>query len=309
MPDSLLAVLPLFVVIAVGYIAKQRVFDSQFLPGINQYVYFIAVPALLFQAASQQSLASLFNPAAWVAFVLGAALTAAVALLPLMLRGHTEREGLILRGLNSTFANYAYMGIPLSFAVLGGAAYGATVSIILAGNILLIGGAQLLIEATRQSGLNLLAVWQVIDRAMLRNPIFLATVAGLGVSYQQWTLPQVALDSLALIAPSAVPVALFCLGASLQFKRTALRIGEAIWLILIKLIIHPLLTLLACRLVGVNDPIWQMTMVLLTALPTGALAHVVAMKYQVFEKETSQLVVFSTVLSLFSVPIWLDVLS
>ncbi|RVU31093.1 AEC family transporter [Neptunomonas marina] len=309
MPDSLLAVLPLFVVIAVGYIAKQRVFDSQFLPGINQYVYFIAVPALLFQAASQQSLASLFNPAAWIAFVLGAALTAAVALLPLMLRGQMEREGLILRGLNSIFANYAYMGIPLSFAVLGDAAYGATVSIILAGNILLIGGAQLLIEATRQSGLNLLAVWQVIDRAMLRNPIFLATVAGLSVSYQQWTLPQVALDSLALIAPSAVPVALFCLGASLQFKRTALRIGEAIWLILIKLIIHPLLTLLACLLVGVNDPIWQMTMVLLTALPTGALAHVVAMKYQVFEKETSQLVVFSTVLSLFSVPIWLDVLS
>lgn len=309
MPDSLLAVLPLFVVIAVGYIAKQRVFDSQFLPGINQYVYFIAVPALLFQASSQQSLASLFNPTAWVAFILGAALTAAVALLPLILCGQTEREGLILRGLNSIFANYAYMGIPLSFAVLGDAAYGATVSIILAGNILLIGGAQLLIEATRQSGLNLLAVWQVIDRAMLRNPIFLATVAGLGVSYQQWTLPQVAVDSLALIAPSAVPVALFCLGASLQFKRTALRIGEVIWLILIKLIIHPLLTLLACRLVGVNDPIWQMTMVLLTALPTGALAHVVAMKYQVFEKETSQLVVFSTVLSLFSVPIWLDVLS
>ena len=80
------------------------------------------------------------------------------------------------------------------------------------------------------------------------------------------------------------------------------------WLIAIKLLIHPALTWLAFILLGVKEITWLQAAVLLTALPTGALVHVVAMRYNVLEKGSSQIVVFSTLLSLFTVTFWASIL-
>ena len=302
---SLQAILPLFLMIALGYLAKRTVFDIKMLPGLNQFVYFLAVPALLFNAASKESIENLINLPSIGAFLLGVLLTAIVAVLGCrFLFSVKGQEELVLRGLNSVFANYAYMGIPLTFGIIGDKAYGATVSIILIGNVLLIGGAQLLLELFRQKGWGIKQVFSILDRSLLRNPIFLSTVLGLSLSANELKTPEVLQTVIDMLAPAAIPVALFCLGASLQFSRNSMAVTELGWLMIVKLVAHPALTWGSFYLLGINDPIWMMTAVLLTSLPTGALVHVVALKYDVFEKETSQIVVASTVLSLVSVTLW-----
>ncbi|PID46665.1 MAG: hypothetical protein CSB47_02880 [Proteobacteria bacterium] len=301
------AILPLFLVIMLGYVAKLTIFDNKMLPGLNQFVYFLAVPALLFKAASEAPVESLINPSALGAFVVGVVATAAITIVgSRFLFNVREAEQLVLRALNGTFANYAYMGIPLTFAILGEKDHVATISIILAGNLLLIGGAQLLLETIRQQALGIKPVLSILDRALLRNPIFISTILGFIVSANQITLPTAIQRSLEMLAPAAVPVALFCLGASLQFSKTNIVLSELGWMILVKLCIHPALTLAAFWILGVNDPVWLMVTVLLTSLPTGALAHVVALKYDIFEKETSQIVVVTTIFSLISVTIWMS---
>ena len=112
-----------------------------------------------------------------------------------------------------------------------------------------------------------------------------------------------------MLAPAAIPVALFCLGASLQFRQIQTSLGELGWLIGIKLIIHPALTYLAFYLLGVTDPTWLVATVLLTALPTGALVHVVAMRYNLFEQASSQIVVFSTLTSMLTVTVWVSLMT
>jgi malonate transporter len=301
------AILPLFLMIALGYVAKRTVFDISMLPGLNQFVYFLAVPALLFNAASKASIDNLINGPALAAFFVGVVLTGIVVVLgSRVLFKANNAEQLVLRALNGTFANYAYMGIPLTFAIFGDKAYAATVSIILAGNIFLIGGAQLLIESIRQKDVGFKSMLSILDRSLLRNPIFISTLLGLFCSYHALTMPGSVQSLLDMLAPAAVPVALFCLGASLKFAKTSIRFSELGWMIVVKLAIHPALTLSAFWLLNVNDPIWMATTVLLTALPTGALAHVVALKYDIFEKETSQIVVVTTVVSLLSVTLWMS---
>lgn len=86
-------------------------------------------------------------------------------------------------------------------------------------------------------------------------------------------------------------MALFCLGAGLQFNRGSVKVGELSGLIGIKLVLHPLITYLTFLLLGVDDRSWLLAAVLLTALPTGALAHVVALKYNTYATETAQVVV------------------
>ena len=293
--------------IGLGYLFKRTIFDVKMLPGLNQFVYFLAVPALLFNASSQQAIDSLINLPALGAFILGAALTSIVTLVGCRLFFNTQgAEQFVLRGLNSTFANYAYMGIPLTFGVLGEASYGAVISIILAGNLLLIGGSQLLIESFKREHTGLKYIASILDQSLLRNPIFLSTVLGLFFSANNLSMPLMIQTLIDMLAPATIPIALFCLGASLQVAKTAISYRELSWMVGIKLFIHPALTWACFYILGVNDPVWMMATVLLTALPTGALAHVVAFKYDVFEKETSQIVVTSTMLSLFSVSLWVS---
>ncbi len=310
MLNSLLAIIPLFTLITLGYVARHTLLDVRMLPALNQFVYYFAVPALLFNAARQQSLASLFNLPALAAFSLGVVLTGVLTYaLSRWLFACRDAEGLVMRMLNTTFANYAYMGIPLTFGLLGEATHAATISIILAGNLIVIGGAQLLIEISRQSQFSGLQVWRILDKSLLRSPIFISTVLGLIASGLQLPLPKVMNSTLEMLAPAAIPVALFCLGASLQFKRTATALAEIVMLIGIKLIAHPALTWLAFSLIGVSDVIWLKASLLLCALPTGALVHVIAMRYQAFEQASSQLIVLSTLLSLFTVTVWASLLS
>lgn len=309
MTASLLAILPLFALISLGYVARRTVLDSRMLPALNQFVYYFAVPALLFNAARRQPLDNLFNGPALSAFTLSAAITALIAVAgSRSLFGCEDKQGLVMRGLNAVFANYAYMGIPLTFGLLGEATHVPTISIILAGNVLLIGGAQLLIEAQRQPGTSLRQLWTILDRSLLRNPVFISTILGLLFSGLHMPLPKVAITTLDMLSPAAIPVALFCLGASLEFRRTQTKPIELGWLIAIKLLIHPALTWLAFILLGVKEITWLQAAVLLTALPTGALVHVVAMRYNVLEKGSSQIVVFSTLLSLFTVTFWASIL-
>jgi len=296
-------------IISLGYIAKRSFFDIKLLPGLNHFVYYIAVPALLYNAAARIDIASLLNLAAIGAFTLTALITSLVAVTgSAMIFSVRGAERLVMRGLNASFSNYAYMGIPLSLGLLGEQAYAPTIAIVLLGNLLLIGGSQITLESIAQHKLNLKAAIDIIKRSILSNPIFLATLAGLFASATQTVPPEAVQTVLNMLAPAAIPVALFCLGASLQFSKTNIGYGELMWMIIVKLIIHPTITLLGFKLIGIEDAIWLLTAVLLSSLPTGALAHVVAMKFQVFEKETSQTLVFSTVFSLFTVSAWANLL-
>lgn len=312
----------LFFLIGLGYLARRTLLVGQPLAAVNTFVYYFAVPALLFNSAIGIAAEQLLQPYFISAFLLAAAITAAITLIGSRLFIERSTEGragahdkprMVVQALTATFANYAYMGIPLVFGLLGETSYAATITVILAGNLFLVAGAQLVLEVLRpgpseQQHSRVVQCLQLLDRSLLRSPVFLSTVAGVTVSAMGWQLPQIIATPLNMLAPAAIPVALFCLGASLEFKAIGKYRGELIWMLLIKLLLHPLITLITLQLMGVTDPDWLIPTVLLTALPTGALAHVIAARYQVAEQVTSLTIVLSTLLSAVSLWGWVYLL-
>jgi len=306
---SLEAILPLFLLIALGYGAKRTVLDVKLLPGLNLFVYYFAVPALLFNAASQQSINDLLNIPALAAVSLAVVLTGLFTYLGFRrIFPSTDRRVPVVQCLNAVFSNFAYMGIPLTFGLLGESSYAATISIVLLANILIVNGSQLLLEAFEHQSIDTKAMYGIVQRSLLQNPIFLSTVIGLVFSNYALSLPGSLQSVVDMLAPAAIPVALFCLGASLQFRKTEISYPQIFSLVAIKLVLHPALTLTCFYVLGIKDSSWLLTAVFLCALPTGALAHVIALKYQVFDTGTSQVIVFSTLLSLVSVSIWVHLL-
>lgn len=301
-------IISLFIIIGLGYLGKRTVLADQSTAALNLFVYYFAVPVLLFNAIYKQPLADIFQPLYLAGFTLAVLLTGLVCMLSTSLF-FKEKNGEILSilGLNSTFSNYAYMGIPVIGELFGQSGYNAMISIIILGNVFQIPTAQLLIESQRSQGKGIKPLLQVIDSSILRNPIVLASVLGIIFSGLAIKIPNVLETSFNLMAPATVPVALFCLGTGLEFKALNHCKFRVLWIILIKLVIHPLLTLIILSTMGINGQNLKIA-VLLAALPSGALTHVIALRYQVATKETSLGIVLSTLISLISVSLWLDYL-
>lgn len=302
-------ILMLFVLIGLGYLGKRTVLQEQSMAPLNLFVFYFAIPALLFNSVYKLSIDSIFQPVAMLAFLLAVVATALIAAFGCALFfSERNKEVLVIRALNGTFSNYAYMGIPVVFGLLGEDAYGAMICIILLGNVFQIGGTQFLMETIRHEGKGASQILRILDKALLRSPIVIPTFLGVLVSATQIDLPKVLVDSLEMLAPATVPVALFCLGAGLEFRTLRDSKAELFWLVVVKLVVHPLLTWIAFRALGIEDQNWFMAAILLAALPTGALAHVMAARYDVKEKETSLTVVLSTLASIVSVTVWVSLL-
>ena len=76
---------------------------------------------------------------------------------------------------------------------------------------------------------------------------------------------------------------------------------------LIRLGLIPLVSLLGCRLVGI-DPMVSGVSVILAAMPAGSSTAILASKYGGDTIYASKLVILSTALSLLSIPLWTMVL-
>jgi predicted permease len=264
---------------------------------------------LLFTATRKQSIQELLYVPGLLAFAIACVITGVICCLVCYYYFKSRQPvSLALRSLNVNFANVAYMGIPFSFTLLGESANAATIGIVLASNLFVVCGSQLLIELLKGDGTNLKSLLSTLNKASLRNPVFMSIVLGILVSVMQIDLPSTIDTTLEMVAASTIPVALFCLGASFELTRTETNISEIGWVVFCKLFIQPAVMWGVFAAFGLQGEQWFVVAVLLHALPTGTLAHVLAMRYGAFEVQSSQIIVYSTVLSLVTLLFWTHLL-
>ena len=131
-------------------------------------------------------------------------------------------------------------------------------------------------------------------RALLRNPVVLAILAGIAFGMTGWTLPRPADRFAELLAGAAAPAALVALGGSLAAFRVAGELGQSLPLVALKALLHPLLAwLLAAQVLGLEAlPVAVITIV--AAMPTGATVFVMAREYDSAVPVASTTVLVST---------------
>jgi len=296
-------VLPVFGLIFAGVAAGRfRILGQDSSVALNGFVYWFALPPLFFLGMARVPVAQAMNGPFIVAYLGGvvAVFLAVIILWRLFFPGTAAEHS--MAGMNASFANTGYMGIPLFMTaygpegllpvVISGVINGAIVA---AGMIALVDALQ----GVRQS---LGRVLLDAGRTLATNPLVVAPLAGLAFSASGLSLPKAVATFGDLLAASAGPCALFSVGlfiaarplGSLVRGRKAI---ESTSLVFLKLIVHPLVTWAIA--VALNmDPFWAFSAVIMAALPTGALAFVVAQQYRVYIERTSAVILISTVLSL-----------
>ena len=294
-------VLPIFAIVAVGYACgRLKLLGAASSEALNGFVYWVALPALLFQAMANVDLSEVYNPRFIAGF--GGALVATWAITGVvgwLLFRLTAAEA-SLHGLNGAYPNSGYMGIPLAIAAYGEeAVLPAIVAAVI--SVLSISLAIVPIEIARQKKAQILRLIRNVGFAVITNPMIVSPFAGLLWAMTGLGVAEPVQAFTGILGAAAGPCALIAIGLFLVGKPITEGSFEVGLMTFAKLILHPLLTGFALLVLFPTEPLWAVVGILLAALPIGSGPFVLAQAQGIYVRRTSTVMLVTTILSVVTV--------
>lgn len=303
-------VLPVFSLILCGYLAAHfKILTGESTDALNKFVYFIAMPVLLFHVVATVDPNEILNWPFIFAFLSVNVVVLVVALLTSRFVFKRDLADSSLSAMASVFGNGVYMGIPLSMIAFGEASLTPAIIAGISQGIGLIFPVVILIELGANSATGGVNILKKLIVSLLRNPVMMAPIAGLCWSLTGWPLP-VPIDTFGkILGASAGPCALVAIGLFLYAKPLHEGVAEVGSVVFLKLILQPVIAWILLFHVFDVEPLFAKVGVLFAALPTGANCFVLAQQYGRFIQRTSAAILISTVVAvlvlsvLFNLPI------
>jgi len=297
--------LPVFALIAVGAVVGRCALMG---PGatiaLNQFVMYLALPAVLFQAMARIDLAQFTDPGFFAAYAGAIAVGFGLSLLLARAAGTPLAAGTV-QALAATFNNTGYLGLPICLTAFGPASLPPGVIALVITACLHFGVTLGLMEAAVQPAPRFWATGRTVLRVLIRNPLLIAPLLGLLYGQTGIGLPAAPDRFLTLLGAAATPCALVAIG--LQLTQAGERFHPCVVarLVAIKLVVQPAAAwLIAFHLVSL-PPVWAVTAVVMSALPTGTSAFLLSQIYGREAANSSGTVLVSTILSFFTLSLLL----
>lgn len=298
-------VLPVFGIVAAGYLCGRRgLLGEDASTALNLFVYWIALPALLFKAMATIELASVFNFAFLAGFGGALAILWIVAIVLSRVLFRLTLAQAALHGMNGVYANTGYIGIPLAVTAFGEEAALPAIIATVINTAFVVGLAIVLIETGNKRGGSPSGLFRTVALRMAGNPMLSAPVLGLLYAATGLHLPTPATTFLSLLAAAAGPCALFSIGLFMVGKPQSAGLLEVGAMTMTKLVLHPILTALFVLALIPNNALWAKVAILMAALPTGTGSYVLAQAYGEYVLRTSSAILLTTLLSVVSVAVF-----
>lgn len=226
---------PFFALVLAGYLAARlRLLPLDAVPGMNVFVLYFSLPALLFGLGARLPLTQLLDPVVLSIYVT-CALTLVAFTVAITLSRRVGIQVAAFRALVASFPNTGFMGVPLLIALIGPSAAGPVITTILVDLCItttlciVLAQAQqyqpplpfedsLLERETKPRSPCETPLWRTL-RAGLMNPLPWAIGAGAVMTALDMELLAPVEQTVTLLANAASPVALFTIGAMLWRSR------------------------------------------------------------------------------------------
>jgi len=288
-------VLPVFALIGLGrFAAWRRLLPERAGDALTAFIFLFALPPLLFRSVAGSGGIS-FAPAlpfmcvALGMFALGTLLSRRV------LREDLATAGVF--GLNSAFGNSLMMGVPVIEAAFGRAGVAELLAIIAFHSAVLFPVATATVEAGLNARISPRRLLRATAISLAQNPIILAIALGFAWVLVELPMPAPLARLLDLLAGSATPVALFCLGLGLPATPKRADLAPVALSTVLKNVLMPGLMFLAARAFGL-PPLAVAVATVTAAMPTGANAFMIASRYATAVERSAAAVLISTAVSL-----------
>jgi malonate transporter and related proteins len=304
MQTVLNAALPVFGLILLGFLAgRSGRFEPSATDTLNRFAFYFALPALIFVAMSKVAPDQLRQLGFLAAFAGGVAVTWSVGYVINRANGQPVADSLI-DGCNAGYSNVGFMGVPLCLLVFGRDGIApAAMSVLLTACVQFL-LAIILVELALKGGENLRHAVRQVLVSLIRNPLFIAPLAGITASMAGAAVPAPLEQFATLLGNSAAPTALFCIGLSLAQTTLASSDYAAICrLTALKLLLQPAIAAVLATYVFSMPKMWAQAVILLSALPIGSGIFTIAKTYERETGVTSGAILTSHVVSVLSLSV------
>lgn len=295
--QSLLLLLPDFSLILLGAVLRRRlVSDETFWTGVEKLVYFILFPALLFNAMAT---ADIEPQGALPLFLAGLAVMVAGFVLGLVGRPLMGLDAMDFASrLQCAYRFNTYIGIAIAGKLHGAAGVammgGLCGAMVPFANIMAVG------MMARHGQGSLL-------RELVRNPLVVATIAGLLFNVAGLEMASPVQFFLKRLGDAAVALGLLAVGAALRWGKVGGRWSGSAWIVGVKLVLLPAVAWFAGRTLGLEGIAFD-TLVVFAALPSASSAYILAMRMGGDGPGVAWLISATTLLAVVSLTFWLQLL-
>ncbi|SDH25143.1 AEC family transporter [Roseospirillum parvum] len=301
-------VLPVFAVMVVGWLfARGGVIDQGGVKAISDFVFLLAVPALLFRTTAQGIGDGNVDPGLFQAYYLAAAINFFLALFigwKLLPVSGAERAVMTVA---ATFSNAVLIGIPLVERAFGPDGLVPLLLLVSVHAMILLTAGTIAVEIARGAGNRLHTVVLSTLKGVAKNPLIMSLLAGFLWHATGVPLPAMVDSFCSIVATGAGPAALFAVGAGLAAYRLSGDLRHIVTLVGVKCLLMPLwVWLLATRVFDVR-PDWVPVMVVMAALPIGANASLFALRYGLYIQRATGAVFLSTLFSVLTLTVLIGI--
>ena len=293
---------PLFLLAGLGYaLMRWARWPKSVADALTQFVFTVAVPALLFRLMSDFSRLPPVDARLLIAYFGGCLAVFALGRLLAFQLFRMDGAAQSVFAVGGIFANTLLLGIPVAKVTLGDAAI-PVVSLVLVFNSLVLWTLVTVSVEWARTGQVSLAGFAGTAINVVTNPVVASILAGTAWGWAGIPLPGIADRTLDLIGQAAVPLSLIALGMGLaEFGvREAWRESAAICVL--KLAVQPIAVYALARLLDL-PPLETQAIVLLAAMPVGANVYLMAREFGALPGAIAASLVLSTALAAFTTPV------
>jgi len=308
-------------VVLLGFTCtKSKWLTKEQLNSLSKFTFSISIPAFLFYQMSKAKFSEQVSIKFFAAFYLPVLSCYLIAwLISYCFYNHKQisnentsssknSTASAVFALGSSYSNNIIVGLPVLIAALGEQVIGIIFLIVTFHSAMLFAlTSAIAARDGSKSGTNKFN-WFAFAKQTFNNPLIISILSGLAINLLGISLPEFIQASLALIAKPAITLALFILGASLAFYQVRQELTFISIACFSKLVLLPCLVLIASKFIFNLEPLTVTVLVVLSACPTGVNAYLIAANHQQHQQTIAGTVVLSTLLSVITIPFWLNFL-
>ena len=297
-------VLPLCILIVIGYIAKERkMVSKEAFKQVNQIVFNVLIPVVLMKNIMETDIGSVFK----LDYILFAAagvliMIAFVWILTDRLVKDKRRAGAIIQALFRS--NFVLFGLAIAGNMYGMDNVGVT-SLLIAFIVQIFN--MMAVIVLQIHGMDHVDFKKVV-RGIFTNPMLIGTFVGFFVLLLDIELPVFVKNAISDISKMATPLALLILGGTFEFQSVSKNIKALIWITLGRLVLIPGVFVLLAAYLGYRD-VELISLLVMFGSPVAVSSYPMAVAMKCDEDLAAQAVIVTTVVSIISMILWIFVLS
>lgn len=285
--------LPDFLLILLGFLLMRFTkWTAEFWDGLEKMVYYVLFPALLFYSTARTpfdfAITGKLLEVTLGATVVGIALGWLAK--PLFSAGPMVFES----GLQTAFRFNSYIALAIA-SRLGGEQGTSLMALIIGFAVPIANMAAVHALVHRSGGL---------AKELAKNPLLIATIAGIACNLLQVPIPEVLGITLSRIGNASIALGLLMVGAGLRLSGLHEAKGMAVWLLAVKLLALPAVALLLGRYLELPQLQLEIA-VMFCALPTASSCYVLATRTGGNGPFVAFLISAGIVISIGTLPVWL----